>query len=168
MKTDTIILVLYFATTGHVAISPVITSIYHCQTGGRTGIYQDPAKWKNDGKVFNKESHLFLPPHHAHMLKSYFTLSLGCLEQNLAYTEPEKECGCKGKKKTHEETHQYTTTPAAWSLKYLKWDPAERRQWGGRRGNQGWMGRKIIPVHTHSSLQEKRKENVNGMHGSRT
>lgn len=44
MKTDTIILVLYFATTGHVAISPVITSIYHCQTGGRTGIYQDPAK----------------------------------------------------------------------------------------------------------------------------
>lgn len=99
------------------------------------------------------------------MLKSCFRLSLRWLEQNSIYGASKRVCACRGKKTSRNTSiyhHSYCMKPY---VSEMRSSTVEAKT--GEK--QGWMGRKIIPVHTHSSLGEKRnRKNVKGMHEPRT
>lgn len=77
-----------------------------------------------------------------------------------------KECEHAGGKKTSRNTPIYHHS---FCMKTYVSEMRSSTIQANPREKQGWMGRKIMPVHTHSSLGEKRnREKVRGMHRSRT
>jgi len=90
------------------------------------------------------------------MLKSSLTLRLRWLEQNSAYMEQVKECGhARGKKPINTSTYH----PSYCMMPYVS-EMRSSTVEANAGEKQGWMGRKNIPVHTHSSLGRKEEQKM--------
>lgn len=84
------------------------------------------------------------------------------------YGASKREWACREKKtsgNTQIYHHSYGMKPHVSEMSEMRSSTAEVNI--GEK--QGWLGRKIAPLHTHSSWGEKgNSENVQGMYGPRT